>query len=349
MPHKYVQPKFNRGLWEKIKGPGQDTLFFEEATQKESLNRHIWLIENDIKGFRRQIEDRLAELKYYSQHLLYELEKKVCPGMKYGRVDQFQRYKYPPPEHVHLAMLELQRTSESYLGSLFKSLNDSIEEYKKFFANHDLAHEALRYEGVIKRATNCIEKTTTEVDAYIQSYVELGELSSAERDRIKKEENKDTNETRAKHRKNTFGNFEQNYVKGSPKPKTKPNSESNKPKKTIGKKTKNSNGLLIPNQVFINAVQQYLLPKDLSKKAKTWPKWLSGTGATKAEIITAWKKLALKTHTDKISHLNSDEKKTAKEMFLAVTTEKERLCPVTSGKGKKAKGKKTKKGKKTIS
>jgi len=71
--------------------------------------------------------------------------------------------------------------------------------------------------------------------------------------------------------------------------------------------------------------------------------------APKAEIKKAWQKLSLhiQANSTKYNKLSTPEQQAeADEIFKRVTNEKEKLCPVTSGKGKKTKkGKKSKKGK----
>ena len=316
---KYNEPEMpTRGWKDWLMGPAEETIEFEKSLKEESLLRHTDLLEQDMALLCKQIKSRSTELTKYNAYLLDELKKR-------GNWT-WSEEKYPNPEYVHKAREEFILFYERELTPTFELLTTAIEEYEKSSGGGG------RYKNVIKEYQQCIDKTKDEGQKYIEAFIDLEDKSTEAINKKAKEQQKEQNVPTTKSR--VFGDFEQKYVKEKPKPIPKPKSTPKmpKPKKTI-KKTTHTSPELVPSQYFRDQVKKYL------KKDMTKPK------ATKEEIRKTWHQLGLHIHaaSTRYNKLSKAEQVEADEIFKRVTDEKEKLCPVTSG---KRKGKKTKKGKK---
>ena len=325
MSRKYEESELPvRGWKDWLMGPSEDTLEFEKSLKEESFQRHINLLEQDMELICKQIKSRSTELNKYNVHLRDQLKK-------HGDW-KWSKGKYPKPEYVRKAREEFILFYETEFTPTFELLTSAIEEYKSSSGGGG------RYKNVIKVYQLCIDKTKDEGQKYIEAFIDLEEKSIKEKDKQSKEQkNVPTS------KKRVFGDFEQKYVNETPKgpkgtkgpkksksktskPKSNPKSTP-KPKKTI-KKTTQASPTLVPSQYFRDQVKKYL------KKDMTTPV------APKAEIKKAWQKLSLhiQANSTKYNKLpTSEQQAEADEIFKRVTNEKEKLCPVTSGKGKKTK------------
>lgn len=322
---KYEEPELPvRGWKDWLMGPGEETKDFEKSLKAESLRRHTDLLERDMELLCKQIESRSRELNKYNVSLRDQLRK-------HGEWT-WSEEKYPNPEYVRKAREEFVLFYETEFTPTLEILTSAIEEYKSSSGGGG------RYNNVIKVYQLCIDKTKEEGQKYIEAFIDLEENSVKAINKKVKEQKEQEN---APGGPGIFGDFKQTYVnekpKSAPKPKSTPKTpQPPKPKKTI-KKTTQATPTLVPSQYFRDQVKRYL------KKDMTTPV------APKAEIKKAWQKLSLhiQANSTKYNKLpTSEQQAEADEIFKRVTNEKEKLCPVTSGKGKKTKkGKKSKKGK----
>jgi hypothetical protein len=321
-----------RGWKDWLMGPSENTLNFEKSLKEQSLQRHIDLLEKDMELLCKQIKSRSTELNKYNVYLRDQLKK-------HGDWT-WSEEKYPKPEYARKAREAFILFYETEFTPTFELLTSAIEEYKSSSGGGG------RYKNVTQRYQQCIDKTKGEGQKYIESFMDLEEKSVQAINKKVKEQKEQENVTTNKKR--VFGDFEQKYVKETPKKKKKSKSKSTpkstpkmpKPKKTI-KKTTQASPTLVPSLYFRDQVKKYL-NKDMTTPV-----------ATKAEIKKAWHKLALQLHPDKLNGLSKPEQDEAVEIFNTITEEKDVLCgtvkiPVEDPTWKKAgKGKKTKKGKKS--
>jgi len=339
MSRKYEESELPvRGWKDWLMGPSENTSNFEKSLKEQSLQRHIDLLEKDMSLLCKQIKTRSTELNKYNTYLRDQLKK-------HGDWT-WSEEKYPKPEYARKAREAFILFYETEFTPTFELLTSAIEEYKSSSGGGG------RYKNVTQRYQQCIDKTKGEGQKYIESFMDLEEKSVQAINKKVKEQKEQENVTTNKKR--VFGDFEQKYVKETPKKKKKSKSKSTpkstpkmpKPKKTI-KKTTQASPTLVPSLYFRDQVKKYL-NKDMTTPV-----------APKDEIKKAWQKLSLhiQANSTKYNKLSEEKQKEADEIFNTITEEKDDLCGTVktfdedttwkkSGKGKKTKkGKKSKKGK----